>query len=100
MNLGKIIKEIRENKGINQNELAELCNLSRSYISLVETGVKTPNSKTLKKIGEALKVPEQVIIYLSIEIGDVPKTKQNAFKLLSPTIDSLVKSVFLSDPNS
>ncbi|KAA8674470.1 helix-turn-helix domain-containing protein [Clostridium sp. HV4-5-A1G] len=52
----KLIKKIRERKGIPIKELAEQTGLSRSYLYQVERGDKDPSLSALKKISMALHV--------------------------------------------
>lgn len=96
MNVGEKIREIRIGKNIDQKTLAVMCGLSQPYLSQIEKGIKFPNINILEKISNYLNVPSAVLFYLSVEIGDVPDTKKEAFQMLNPTIISLIKSVFLS----
>lgn len=49
------IKEYREAKGISQEQLAEISGVSRTIISLLETGKTTvTTNSTMKKIAAAL----------------------------------------------
>lgn len=61
MNLEQIvienIKRIRKEKRISQEQLAELCNTSASYIGLMETYKNIPKLSTIERIAEALNVP-------------------------------------------
>lgn len=55
--IGKRIKEIRLQKPLTQEKLAEMCNLSASYISLIESGKDRHASlKALVSIGNNLGV--------------------------------------------
>lgn len=50
------IKEIREEEGIKQYELAEMSNLSEGYICHLEKGTRdNPSYKAMVKISRALK---------------------------------------------
>lgn len=63
------IKEIREEEGITQYELAEMSKLSIGYICHLERGTRgNPSYKTMFKISSALKrqVQEVFIINQSI----------------------------------
>lgn len=52
-----LIKEVREEKGITQKELAEMTGLSRNYIAELENNKKKNASfETILKIAEALNV--------------------------------------------
>ncbi|NFK79022.1 helix-turn-helix transcriptional regulator [Clostridium botulinum] len=50
------LKKIREEKNISQSKLAMLAGISKSYISELEAGKKTPSLDMLEKIAEALEV--------------------------------------------
>lgn len=50
------IKKYRSLLNYSQFDLAELCDVSTSYISEIETGKKFPSAKTLGKIVKALEV--------------------------------------------
>jgi len=95
MKIGKIIKEIRTEKGISQGDLATACDISQAYLSQVENEVKMPSNALINVIGKELNVPTSVIFYLAIEESDVPQNKRGAYDQLSSTIASLVKSVYL-----
>ncbi|MBT1706306.1 helix-turn-helix domain-containing protein [Chryseosolibacter indicus] len=59
---GEILRNLREKNGITQEALAADCDLDRTYISLLERGLRQPTIGTLFKIAEALKVPPSKII--------------------------------------
>lgn len=52
--LGRKISELRKSKGLTQEELVELCNISVRTIQRIETGEVTPRSYTIKTILSAL----------------------------------------------
>jgi transcriptional regulator with XRE-family HTH domain len=55
--LGKMLKRIREEKGLTQVELAQKSGVTREYITMIETGArKNPTVDTLKRLAKALKV--------------------------------------------
>ena len=53
--LGKKIAELRKSKGLTQEELVDLCNISVRTIQRIETGEVTPRSYTVKTILGALE---------------------------------------------
>ena len=53
---GELLKELRTEQKITQEKLAELCNLDRTYISLLERGLRQPTLNTLIKLSEALNI--------------------------------------------
>lgn len=49
------LKELREKAGYNQTEFAELMKISKSYVSEIEKGNRTPSGKVAYKMAEILK---------------------------------------------
>ena len=56
------IKNLRKRKGLTQKQLAEMCDLSESMISNLESGKKLPSFETLLKLAEALECSTSDII--------------------------------------
>ena len=54
--IGKRIKQIRENKQIPQQDLAALCNFEKSNMARLEAGKTNPTLYTLKKIADNLNI--------------------------------------------
>ena len=54
--IGMRVKEVRKQNQITQAQLAELTNLSISYISHIETGVKRASLESVVRIANALGV--------------------------------------------
>lgn len=59
---GIILKNIRKSKGFSQKELAFASELERTYISMLERGIKSPTIHTLFKIASALEIKPSHII--------------------------------------
>ena len=53
---GKVIRDIRQNKKLSQEELAERCGLHRTYISDVELGKRNVSLENIIKISKSLDV--------------------------------------------
>lgn len=59
---GKVLRELREANQLSQEKLAEYCELDRTYISLLERGLRQPTITTIFKLAKALNVsPSQLI---------------------------------------
>jgi transcriptional regulator with XRE-family HTH domain len=61
--LGHEIRRIREEKRLSQEQLAELADLHRTYISSVERGRRNLSIQNLYKIAKALGVSMQDIVH-------------------------------------
>ena len=56
ISIGKRVKELRNNLGISQEELADLAGLDRTYITSVERGKRNISIMNIEKLSNALKV--------------------------------------------
>jgi transcriptional regulator with XRE-family HTH domain len=54
---GRIIKQVREERGWSQEVLADKADLNRSYVGEVERGSAMPSLSTVAKLATALNVP-------------------------------------------
>lgn len=52
----QVLRELRLEKGLSQEELAYRADLHRTYISQIERGLKSPSLRALEKIADALGV--------------------------------------------
>lgn len=50
------VKEIRQKKGMSQNELSTLAKVSQSLISDIENGRVSPTLRVLQKLADALGI--------------------------------------------
>jgi len=54
--IGQRIRELRESKGITQQDLAAVCNFEKANLSRIEAGRTNPTVSTLYKISQALEI--------------------------------------------
>ncbi len=60
--IGSVLRAKREKLGLSQDEFAGRAGVDRTYVSILERGVKSPTVETLEKICAALgTLPERVI---------------------------------------
>ena len=56
--LGRVLKALREDRGLSQVDLAKKASVGRTYIVKLESGdKKNPSLDILKKLAKALDVP-------------------------------------------
>ena len=87
MKLGKGIRECRSAKGMTLKELAELTELSVSYLSQLERDSISPSLKSLAKISQALNVP---IVSFFLKQNDPPGRvvrREKRIKITLPDTD-------------
>lgn len=59
---GEVIRELRRNRGLSQEQFGFECELHRTYISLLERGKRIPSLTTIIQLAIALKVPPSEIV--------------------------------------
>lgn len=103
--VGQKIKEKRLQNNLTREQLAELCDLSVSYIAHIERGTKSLSLETAVKICSVLNVSldyllldeiqshDRIFNALETEIGVLPPNKQDKFikfaRLILKNIDEL-----------
>ena len=59
---GSVIKQLRTEKGLSQENLSFESNLDRSYISQLECGLRQPSLLTIFQLAKALQIsPTQIM---------------------------------------
>jgi transcriptional regulator with XRE-family HTH domain len=61
---GEVIRELRKAQHISQEKLAEVSNLDRSFISLLECGHKQPSLITIIQLAKAFNLSASKILSL------------------------------------
>ena len=53
---GQVVRYVREKQGTSQEKLAELAEIDRTYVSMIERGKRHPTLEVSKRIADALSV--------------------------------------------
>jgi transcriptional regulator with XRE-family HTH domain len=53
---GRMIRRIREEQGINQEEAAERCGMHRTYYSGIERGIRNVSLVNIEKVAKGLRM--------------------------------------------
>jgi len=64
--IGKRIKQLREEQGISQQDIAAACNIEKTNFSRIETGNTNPTIYTLKIIADNLNIELTEIVKISL----------------------------------
>ena len=80
---GAKIKEIREKRGLNQEQLAELINMESRHLSRIETGKSFTTIENIEKIAAALNVAPSFLFSFEHK-----KDKQILIKEISSLLES------------
>ncbi|MBX9615556.1 MAG: helix-turn-helix domain-containing protein [Caulobacteraceae bacterium] len=60
--LGSNVQRLRREKGLSQEDLADLAGLHRTYVSGVERGVRNPTLTVIDRLARALGVEMAVVV--------------------------------------
>jgi transcriptional regulator with XRE-family HTH domain len=95
MDLGGAIKDFRKKKGLNQKELAELSDITQTYLSQIETNQRDPNLSTLRVISERLELPLPILFFLSMTEDDVDPSKRDVFRPIYAGVKAMLSEFFV-----
>lgn len=56
------VRKMRKQRGLTQEKLAELADLDRTYIGLIERGQRNVTIRSIEKIANALEVPAHILL--------------------------------------
>lgn len=62
MRFGEKVRELRETKGLSQEELASRAQLHRTYVGGIERGERNPTLLILLRLASALEVPPSRLV--------------------------------------
>ena len=91
--IGARIKEIRNKKGLTQEQLSEKTEINPKYLSSIERGNENPTLNTLIKLSESLEV-DLGKIFSFIQIEDPRERKSMITSLLDEAGNEELKLAF------
>lgn len=86
---GKALRLLRRSHDLNQQELAARLEISRSYISELESDNRTPSYDLLQKYAQTFKIPVSSLVFFAEALDD----KANANKRLSKAKGIIAKKI-------
>ena len=63
-NIGEVLRLLRISYDLSISDLSEKTKISKSYITEIEKGIKTPSEKIIKNYSNGLEIPENTLNYL------------------------------------
>lgn len=68
---GRLIRELRRERGLSQEKLAELSGCDRSYLSYIERGINSPSLSMVFQLAAGLGVrPSELVGRVEAEVID------------------------------
>lgn len=69
MSQGKIIKLLRIKKNLTQKQLAQKTDVTANYVSLVESGDRTPSLSFIKKVADVLGISANLLLWEDVDLS-------------------------------
>ena len=89
--IGKNLKQLRESKGLKQEQLAELLFVTRQTVSNYENGRSRPDIETLMKIAEILEIePIRLFIQENPDSNEKIKEEKTDLKAMEKLLRELI----------
>ena len=79
INFSEVLKQIRKERGLSQQELADIIGVRKTTISNYETGYSTPNFTLIQKLTKALEIPISYFMDVMNSSGILSKKEVQPF---------------------
>ncbi len=87
--IGEALRLIRVFHDLKQFEIADRLKVSKSHISEIENGNKTPSLELIKKYSEEFKIPASAIMFFAEQIPNAKRGEKARTKIASTVLDLL-----------
>ena len=67
--VGSRIRDVRQQRGLTQAELAQMINMSLKHISAIECGIRVPSLETLTVIANELQIDANTLLQDSLKVS-------------------------------
>src|SRR5687768_14989902 len=98
MNIGYALREARlrkfPNKEKSQGEIAKLAGIKQTYLSMLESGKRTPSIEVLQSLCKIYGMPPVVLFWMAMEPSDVKKSKREMFQVIEGPMRNLINEIF------
>lgn len=78
--LGKAIRLLRKQRGLSIEKLAQKADITVSYVSDIQRGIRNPTWEMIRKIAEALDIDTPALIGMAETIAQADRRRANREK--------------------
>lgn len=90
MVLGETVKGLRLRKGLTQDEVCRIANITQGFYSSIENGA-TVSMDTLVKLSNAFDLPVFLLIWMATKKQDIPRHQRGWYITLKPVLDNIIE---------
>lgn len=94
MLVGLLVRRLRRDVGITQEQLARRAGIGQSYLSQIENKKKEPSLATIQALAKAFEIPNSTMLLLALDPEEIEGAKRN---LLSELQDGLYRMCVLPE---
>lgn len=91
--MGRRVRDERKNRGMTQEFLSELLDISTEHLSRIETGSYRPSLTLIEKISEILQIDEETLMFGTMVEANLNKELIYKFDNLSPNKKQAVQNI-------
>jgi len=92
MNIGQVIKELRNKRKVSQQKLSKLLGITQGYLSLIEKGEREPGMGLIQKIAHSFGIPQQLIFLLASGPQPGMEKFSKPLKKIALAIDDILRT--------
>jgi len=97
---GQALKLLRRYQGLNQSALAKKLGVSRSYISELESGNKTPSLDLLSRYADIFNIPISSLVFFAEALQDKEKLSSRSEKAKGVIAKKIIALLTVLDVDS
>lgn len=90
MILGEVVKGLRLRKGLTQEEVCRIANITQGFYSSIENG-GTPSMETLCRLSQVFDLPVFFLVWMATEKHDIPRHQRGWYNTLKPVLDNIIE---------
>jgi len=91
--LSEVLRLIRVYHDLNQKEMAEKLKISKSYLSEIESGAKTPTLQLVESYATEFEIPSSAILFFAESLDDEASRSGKAKRLVRSKILRLLRYI-------
>lgn len=95
--LGTLIKKVRKEKGLTLEQTSKLSDISRSYLSQIESNKKNPSAVYLRRLSDILDIPYSVLTKHTKNLNFIEQ--YNLEQISKEQHDNLISQIIPIDMN-
>lgn len=97
---GQALKLLRRYQGLNQSNLAKKVGVSRSYISEIESGNRTPSLDLLNRYADVFNIPVSSLIFFAEALQDRKSVSSRLERAKGVIAKKIIALLMLLDTDS